>query len=222
MHNLAAQAHAIAEAYQPPHIGRPSDIGNEDTVREFLQAIGDGNYVETACKLAGLSKQAVYEWLKRGQTGEEPYKRFGDAVEKAEARAEAHLVSLQRKAAEAGPQYWPAAATQLERRHPDRWGKRQDDSSAPKVVVHVGGNATDVKVMVVTSEVSPPTFAPISPEEDTRKSLETQAFAEPSSPIRAVMLTSAEPCQVEPAPPKLSQKRRKRAHGSPVGTRGEA
>jgi len=132
MPSLAEQAQTIANLYQPPSTGRPSDIGSASTVQQFLEAIGDGNYIETAAKLAGLSKVTVYEWLKRGQAGEAAYVAFANAVERAEARAEAKMVANVRRASEL-PQFWAAAATHLERRHPDRWSKRQDDSQAPKV-----------------------------------------------------------------------------------------
>jgi hypothetical protein len=157
MPSLAQRAEAIAGLYQPPITGRHSDIASQSTVQQFLEAVGEGNYIETAAKLAGITKQSVYEWMKRGETGEQPFALFADAVKEAEARAEAHMVRLQRKAAEL-PQYWAAAATHLERRHPERWGKRQDDQSGPKVVVQVGGSSADVKVMVVGAH-NPSTFA---------------------------------------------------------------
>jgi hypothetical protein len=171
MPSLAEQAQQIADAYQPPTTGRPSDIGSQSTIQEFLEAVGEGNYIDTSAKLAGLSKQAVYNWIKRGKDGEEPFAAFVDALEKAEARAEVHLVRLQRKAAEAGPQYWPAAATQLERRHPEKWGKRSDGESGPKVIVQVGGQANDVKVLITSGADTP--FAPsLSPQLHHNRALE--------------------------------------------------
>ena len=150
MPSLAEQAQTIANLYQPPSTGRPSDIGSASTVQQFLEAIGDGNYIETAAKLAGLSKVTVYEWLKRGQAGEAAYVAFANAVERAEARAEAKMVANVRRASEL-PQFWAAAATHLERRHPDRWSKRQDDSQAPKVIVQIGAGGGDIKVGIIAS-----------------------------------------------------------------------
>lgn len=209
MPSLAEHAQSIAEAYQPPPTGRPSDIGSPSTIQQFLEAVGEGNYIETSAKLAGISKGALYNWIKRGQAGEDAFAQFVDALEKAEARAEAHLVSLQRKAAEAGPQYWPAAATQLERRHPDRWGKRQESDSGPKVVVNIGVGATDVQVTVV----SPPTFAPDSPLEDSANVLTSKAFALDSSPITAVMVTHEDACQEAKA---IGESRQANPQGDPT------
>jgi hypothetical protein len=186
MTSLAHQAQAIADLYQPPKTGRPSDIGSASTVQQFLEAVGEGNYIETAAKLAGLSKQSVYDWLRRGHAGEPAYKAFADAVEKAEARAEAAMVANVRKASHL-PQFWAAGMTVLERRHPERWSKRQDDTNTPKVVVQIGGPA-DVKIGIA---VSPPTFAPLAPECSTANPLSDNAFAVSSRPITAVMLTPA-------------------------------
>lgn len=183
MPSLAEQAQTIAALYQPPHIGRPSDIGSASTVQQFLEAVGEGNYLDTAAKLAGLSKVTVYEWLKRADTGEEPYATFANSFKRAEARAEAHLVSLQRKAAEAGPQYWAAAATQLERRHPDRWGKRSEDGQAPKVVVQIGAGAADVKVAILT---------PLSPQNINDLPCGNQGQVEILSPIRENYVNQSE------------------------------
>jgi hypothetical protein len=47
---------------------------------------------------------------------------------------------------EGGPQYWPAIATFLERKAPERWGKRNDDSNTPKVIVQIGIRDADVTI----------------------------------------------------------------------------
>jgi transposase len=143
--SLQAQAAAIASLYQAPTVGRPSDIGDAEVLKQLLEAIADGNYMETACHLVGLSKVTVHNWTKRGEAGEAPFDRFVNAVKAAEARAEAKMVANVRRASEL-PQFWAAAATHLERRHPDRWGKRQDDTQAPRVVVQIGVGVGEVKV----------------------------------------------------------------------------
>lgn len=152
MPDLALIARDIAAAYQPPATGRPAAIGNADTVQELLEAIDNGNYVETAAELAGLSKQCVYEWLKRADTGEEPYKAFGDAMKRAQARAEAAEV-VKVRAAGNDPRFWAASMTYLERRHPERWARRSEGNDGPKVVVQIGVKDSDVQVQITaTSE----------------------------------------------------------------------
>lgn len=146
---IRAQAEQIADAYQP-NGGRPSMVSDADTVQQFIAAIADGNYRETACKIAGIAKQTFYNTLKRAEAGDEAAIAFVDALEKAEARAEHEMVDCVRKAAKAGPQFWAAGMTYLERKAPDRWGRRQDDSSAPKVIVQIGIRDSDVTVNTKT------------------------------------------------------------------------
>lgn len=147
MPDLARIANDIADSYTPPHTGVRSRIGEADTVQELLQAIENGNYVETAAELAGLSKQSVYDWIKRGEAGEEPFKLFADAIKRASARAEAAEVVKVREAGN-DPRFWAASMTYLERRHPERWARRSEDNNSPKVVVQIGVRDSDVQVHV--------------------------------------------------------------------------
>lgn len=160
---LRVAAEQIADAYltQPPHVGAPSTIGDPNTVQQLLAAIAEGNYRETACRLAGISKQTFYNWLKRAEHGDEAATAFVDALEKAEAIAESELVRNVRKAS-TQPQFWAAGMTLLERKSPEKWGRRQDDGSAPKVVVQIGAQDSDVRVLVQSeTHLSPATFASI-------------------------------------------------------------
>jgi hypothetical protein len=141
-----AIAQQIADAYEPPITGRPSALTNTESVAELLTAIEEGSYLATACDLAGIHENTVAAWLKRGEAGEEPFKTFQWAYKRACARAEHDMVTEVRKAAKAGPQYWAAGMTYLERRQPDKWGKRQDDSNQPKVIVQIGVSQGDVQV----------------------------------------------------------------------------
>lgn len=158
MQSLQAQAQAIADRYIPPDVGRPSDIGDPEILKQFLEAIADGNYMETACHLVGLSKVTVHNWTKRGEAGEAPFDRFVNAVKAAEARAEAKMLANVRRASEL-PQYWAAGMTVLERRHPERWGKRQDDTNTPRVVVQIGVGRDDVRVGIA---LSPPNISDLA------------------------------------------------------------
>ena len=59
------------------------------------------------------------------------------------------MISQVGKAADAGPQYWPAAMTALERRHPDRWGKRErvdppQHNTSVKIVFVQAGEAVRI------------------------------------------------------------------------------
>lgn len=84
-------------------------------------ALQDGLPFESACECGGISKQTGYDWLKRGENGEQPYLTFSDAVKKAQALGEYALVRIVQNAS---LKSWQAAAWLLERRFPDRWGRR--------------------------------------------------------------------------------------------------
>jgi len=60
------------------------------------------------------------------------------------------------RAAGKQPQFWAAEMTYLERKYPDRWGRRQDDQSVPKVIVQIGIKDSDVSISTVSS-VAPKT-----------------------------------------------------------------
>jgi len=115
--------------------GRPTKL-NFDTHNKIITAIRAGNYIETAAAYAEINKSTLYDWLKRGERekqrvaknprykirkSEKPYVEFSNAVEKALAEAEIRDVAIIAKAAE---EQWQAAAWRLERKFPDRWGRR--------------------------------------------------------------------------------------------------
>ena len=116
--------------------------------------------MEPAAQLAGLSPTTVRSWLKRGEDGETPFDLFLLAFKRAQGAIEAKVTKNVIKAS-ADPRFWAAGATYLERTHPDRWGKRSDDSSAPKVVVQIGVKDSDVQVSV---QGAAPTSLPASTE----------------------------------------------------------
>jgi transposase len=177
MHSAQARAEAIAALYEAPHTGRPSDIGDQDLIKQLLSAIEDGNYLETACHLAGLSHVTVHNWKKRGEAGESPFDVFVKSVKEAEARAEAKMLANVRRASEL-PQFWAAGMTVLERRHPDRWGKRQDDQQVPRVVVQIGVGQGEVKVGILSGN-----NAGLSPENINDLACANHSQVEMLSPI---------------------------------------
>ena len=104
-------------------MARPSKLDRE-TQQRICDAIAAGNYMETAALYAGVCKDTLYQWLKRGRSGKKGDKRYAEfarVVDEALARSEVRDVALIAKAAE---QHWQAAAWRLERRYPARWGRR--------------------------------------------------------------------------------------------------
>ena len=140
MASIEVLAKRITEAYKPPDTGRHSDLADYRLVKDFLTAVSKGNYLETACHISGLSKQTVYRWIKEAESCEDTNDariRFSDAYENVRARAEAEDVANVRKAGKL-PQFWAASATHLERRYPERWGKRPETTDTPRVMVIFG------------------------------------------------------------------------------------
>lgn len=115
--------------------GRPTKFTPERTER-LIEAIRAGNYRITACQYAGISKHTLRNWIAIAQGPDAPpeYLDFLAALEKAEAEAEAYDLALIRNAARgekdpATGEYtvkpqWQAAAWRLERKNPERWGRR--------------------------------------------------------------------------------------------------
>lgn len=105
-------------------LGRKTKLTPE-TQEKICLAIRCGSYVETAAAHAGVSKQTLYTWLRKGERTPRNktsiYKRFHAAVHRALATCEVKCVST---IVSASRKNWQAAAWRLERMDPDRWGRR--------------------------------------------------------------------------------------------------
>lgn len=124
--------------------GRPP-LFDEDRASIMLNALQAGAYMETAAALAGIAKSTFYDWLRRGARArgaidagtldvDDPdheldvqLAEFSDAVRKALAQAEVDMLLVVNKAARGDEDHspqWQAAAWRLERKNPNRWGRR--------------------------------------------------------------------------------------------------
>lgn len=110
--------------------GRPTKFSKEiaDTIITYVKA---GSYVETAAIAAGISKETFYDWLKKGARYREgksdnpqhaELMSFSDAVKIAQATSEIHDLMIIGNAAKKN---WTASAWRLERKFPERWGRRE-------------------------------------------------------------------------------------------------
>lgn len=132
--------------------GRPSKLTN--IVRDALvNSVSQGNYISVSCRAAGISVNTYENWLQSaklvnqfyvdnniicddynddelcnmlpvGLSHKYSYWSLFQDLKTAEARAIESLQEMIVSAARKGPQYWMAAMTLLERRHPDMYGKR--------------------------------------------------------------------------------------------------
>ncbi len=128
--------------------GRPTKLtpSVQDTICQFIAA---GNYIGVACKAAGIDHATYDRWLvKAEQNKSSIYAKFAEAVKRAESEAETRNVLLIAKMAAGGSPVrrttrydrqgnvvavdeqlaqpnWQAAAWLLERKNPERWGRRE-------------------------------------------------------------------------------------------------
>lgn len=94
-------------------MGRPTKLTPERQ-KQICDLLKSGNWVETACTLAGIDKQTHYNWINRAQAelnrmqeegredpdpNEAPYLDYLDATTQARAEAEARNVALIQQAA---------------------------------------------------------------------------------------------------------------------------
>ena len=106
-------------------LGRKSKLTPKLTQR-ICQLISDGNYINISCEAVGISRRSFHSWIEQGgkdiEAGiESKYATFLSSVLRAEAEAETKLVKTVN---DATPKNWVAAMTLLERRHPERWGRK--------------------------------------------------------------------------------------------------
>ena len=135
-----------------------------DVHKKIVAIVRVGNCRETAAAAAGINARTLRRWLRRGADGEEPYESFAEAVDEAEAYAEARDL---RVIVEAGKTDWRAAAWRLERRGGARWGYKQQFEHT--------GNPVAMGVIVLPPEKDPEsvlttgedtTLDPVLPEHD--------------------------------------------------------
>ena len=104
--------------------GRPTKLTPE-LHTEIVRTIKAGNYIETAAAMAGINRDTLREWVRQGiRHPAGKYGSFARDVEKAMAHSEVMDVLGIRKA---GEREWTARAWLLERRFPDKWGKKGAD-----------------------------------------------------------------------------------------------
>ena len=101
-------------------------------IDRIVALIRSGCFVSTACKQAGVSRGAYYDWRRKGQEAREQHKtniytEFLDAVEMADADIEVALVSQISREGN-----WRAKLEILKRRFPERWGDRKQVRACDK------------------------------------------------------------------------------------------
>ena len=131
--------------------GRPTKL-TPQVQAKIVQAIVGGNDITVAAAYAGIHKAQFYRWLEKGEQQQQGiYRAFRDAIQKAQADAETRNVALIAKAAQEGT--WTAAAWWLERKYPERWGRKERHEVT-------GKDGKDLVIRVVYADVDIDTTAP--------------------------------------------------------------
>lgn len=108
-------------------MARPTAL-TPDVESTLVEALRSGEYLENAAALAGIAKSTVYEWLRAGvRDPEGPYGAFSDAIKRAQAEADRDDLGIIKRAGEQGN--WQACAWRLERRHPQLYSARVQESA---------------------------------------------------------------------------------------------
>jgi transposase len=112
-------------------MGRPSKLTPE-VVKRLTEAIRDGNYYEAACGYAGITYTTFRNWMIKGENAKSgKYREFFEAIMQAECEAEVRMVAQWQQHM---PEDYRAIRDFLERRFPDRWGRKdkvQQEISGP-------------------------------------------------------------------------------------------
>ena len=102
---------------------------NNGMIGALSEYIRKGNYAVVACRLCNLAESTFYDWISRGESDidagrESLYRNLVESLKNAEAEAEAEMVNVARNASVEKKDGY-LAITVNERRHPDRWGRRE-------------------------------------------------------------------------------------------------
>ena len=102
-------------------MGRKSKLTPE-VQEKIVSAVRAGNYSFVAAEFAGIAERTFYKWMEKGEASPRSiYGQFRHAVKGAEREAEVRAVAVIQNLMTSN---WQAAMTFLERKYPDRWGRR--------------------------------------------------------------------------------------------------
>ncbi len=95
-----------------------------EIIERILQAVRTGSAVEAAALYAGVPRQTFFDWLKKGRQGGRAYKPYRDLALRLDEALGVFDVNANAIIAKAAHDQWQAAAWQLERKFPERYGRR--------------------------------------------------------------------------------------------------
>lgn len=115
-----------------PDNGRDSKLTKERE-EQIAQAIENGRSMTAAARMAGVSRNAVYSWIEKGETQDEGiYADFHDRITRARGEGEEwYFRTAIQLAKENGDHRFIASL--MKQRYPDSWGDTETGVDADKV-----------------------------------------------------------------------------------------
>lgn len=85
-------------------MARGGPVFDQEKADLVIELLEKGNYLETACSIAGLSERTVYSWINGERSKKNPkVQAFVQAIKKARASAESKWLNVVARAAEGYP-----------------------------------------------------------------------------------------------------------------------
>lgn len=122
---MTDEATALVTTERKSPVPRKLNPGMIDALSEYIRK---GNYAVVACQLCDIDQSTLWHWMDQGTKDYEAglenlYTKLIIALKRAEADAEALMVKTARDAAVEKKDGY-LAITVNERRHPERWGRK--------------------------------------------------------------------------------------------------
>lgn len=145
VHSSSAKAKSSAARGQVAPAHRPDTI-TEDRIVHMETLLKSGSYISVACQVAEIPYSTHKEWVEKGTrpaAGPEfgQYRAYAQRIEKALAIGEDNLVKV---IAAGAVEDWRAAAWMLERKEPERWGKKSVNSEEVPADKPAGASETSM------------------------------------------------------------------------------
>jgi transposase len=120
----------------PPDNGRDSKLTKERE-EEIAQALENGRSMTSAARMAGVSRNAVYSWIEKGEDQEEGiYADFHDRIRRARGYGEEWYFSLAMELAKENGDH-RFIASLMKQRYPNAWGDAETGVEADTVTLEV-------------------------------------------------------------------------------------
>ena len=135
-----------SDVSEPPDVGRDTKL-TQERQEQIAEAIESGKSMTSAARMAGVSRNAVYSWLEKGEDQDDgAYAEFHDRITRARGHGEDFYFSLALELAKENEDH-RFIASLMKQRYPDSWAE-SDDSPG----VDTDGITINVQESIVDKE----------------------------------------------------------------------